>query len=73
MAELWRVIPEGIRADDGKIYPFTSKEVLDKAMHSWGAIALDASQPDIVRRAAKRLIRGRIQVAARIEWVDVDD
>lgn len=73
MAELWRVVPEGVEPDDEKIYPFTSKEALDKAMFTWGAMALDTRQADIVRRSAKRLVRGRVQVAARIEWADVDD
>ena len=69
MAEFFRIIPEGTDRPAAEVW--TSREALDKAMHQFAALVLDKRQPTVMREAAKRLVRGRLQTVESVEWVDV--
>jgi hypothetical protein len=66
MPELWRILP----ANGESPILFTTREQLDHTMISCNAIAADRNARPGQRAAARTVAKGRIQVAARLEWAD---
>lgn len=71
MAELWRVIPKGATKPTG--VTFETREALDKSLAELHELARNKTLTPGTRMAAHKITQGRIEVAANVVWVEVND